>query len=498
MVVKKMVEVGKKTGKDGVVKMLKRFKRKDIPKLNYGIIHSQSGFADGVSIVMKQVENVMVSDVEIPRSNIFYLVGKAKKASPYIRQCNIIWHKNRTNTLLNKHFQKGFGGELSEKVEDAIKGAKEVIKKFVQDKKIDVIIAHNTSHPVNFVLSVALSRYYRDEIKNGRKTPKYILWWHDSHLERERYSKPSPDIWNYLLEGVPGRYVEYVIFINSLQFEGAQRYIKDVDKVNRGYYENLLHNHTVIYNTASTVINSVEDLENERFNERTDMFLRDFKINELLKKNRLKLGDVQFCLQHTRIVPRKRIDFALEYAYELFSALKKNKLKKGMVFFVSGYHGDEGGNYKKKLTRLNKKLSEKYKTSKFFLIFAEDSRNAEITFEEVPLIIRKLKGISTYFSEIEGFGNNLLEVFAAGLVPAVYTYPVFLKDLAKYKFKVVSLDRFEITGESIDDMVKVIESDRIKTIWANKNLEILRKKFSHEIIAPKLKRAIMRKRVVGG
>jgi hypothetical protein len=43
-------------------------------------------------------------------------------------------------------------------------------------------------------------------------------------------------------------------------------------------------------------------------------------------------------------------------------------------------------------------------------------------------------------------------------------------------------------------MIKVIKSDRTKTIWANQNLEILRKKFSHEIIAPKLKRAIIRKR----
>ena len=144
---------------------------------------------------------------------------------------------------------------------------------------------------------------------------------------------------------------------------------------------------------------------------------------------------------------------------------------------------------------MNKKLSEKYKTNKFFLLFAEDYKHTDVLFEEIPIIIRKLGGISTYFSEIEGFGNNLLEVLAAGLIPAVYTYPVFLKDLVKFKFKVVALDKFEVTKESIDEMIKVIESDRMKTIWANQNLEILRKKFSHEIIAPKLKRAILRRRV---
>ncbi len=473
-----------------------RFKKKNIPKLNYGIIHSQVGFADGVSIVMKQVESVMVNNLLIPKSNIYYLTGKAKTSSPYIRQKNIIWHKNRTNQLINKHFNKGFGGALSEKIEQAIWKAKQEIKEFINNKKIDVIIAHNASHPVNFIMSIALSRYYRDEIQAKRKTPKYILWWHDSHLERERYSKPSHDIRNYLLEGVPGKYIEYIVFINSLQFEGAQKYILEIDKRNPGYYNYLLHNHTVIYNTTTTTINTIEDLENEKFTERTEKFLNEFKINELLKKNRLKLNDVQFCLQHTRIVPRKRIDFALEYAYKLFSKLKKKKIRKAMIFLVSGYHGDETGNYKKELLKLSKKLSKKYKTNKFFLIFSEDHKNTKILFEEIPIIIRKLGGITTYFSEIEGFGNNLLEVLAAGLIPVVYTYPVFIKDLAKYKFKVVSLNKFEVTPESIKEMIKVIESDRIKTMWANQNLEILKKRFSHEIIAPKLKRAILRKRTM--
>ena len=473
------------------------FKRKDISKLNYGVIHSQVGYADGVSIVMKQVEDVMIEDLKIPKSNIFYLVGKAKNSSPYIRQKKIIWQKNRDNRIVDKNFSIGFGGSLSEKIERAILEAKEEIRKFVNDKKIDVIIAHNSSHPVNFVLSIALSRYYRDEIMKGKKVPKYILWWHDSHLERERYAKPSTDVWNYLLEGVPGKYVEYIIFINSLQFENARKYLMEIDKTNK-YCDYLFKNHTVVYNTASTIINTVEDLESQRFVDRTEKFLKEFKINDLLKKNKLKLDDVQFCLQHTRVVPRKRIDFALEYSYELLSQLKKKKMRKGMIFLISGYHGDESMNYKKKLIRLNKKLSGKYKTNKFLLVFAEDYRSSEIRFDEMPIIIRKLGGISTYFSEIEGFGNNLLEVLSAGLIPVVYTYPVFKKDLAKYKFKVVALDRFEVTKESIDEMVKVIDSDRVKILWANTNLSILKKRFSHETIAPKLKRAILRKRVLRG
>ncbi len=470
------------------------FRKKDIPKLNFGIIHSQVGFTDGVSIVMKQVESVMVNQIGIPKSNIYYLVGKSKTASPYIRQTKFLWHKYKPNLLLNKHFEKGFGGALSEKIEMAIWEAKREIKQFILDKKIDVLIVHNASHPVNFVSSIAISRYYRDEIEAGKKTPKYILWWHDSHLERDRYAKPSRDIRNYLFEGVPGKYVEYIIFINRLQFDTAQKYLLELNQRNPGFYEKLLHNHSVVYNTATTFINTFDDLDKEEFTARTEKFLDDFGINILLKKNRISLKDVQFCLQHTRVVPRKRIDFALEYCHELFSKLKKKKMRKSMIFLVSGHSGDESGNYKKKLIKLNRELSKKYKTNKFFLIFTEDYPKAGITFEEVPLIVARLGGISTYFSEIEGFGNNLLEVLAAGLIPAIYTYPVFKKDLARQKFKAVILDKFKVTPKSINNMIYVIEKDRVKKAWANENINILKKKFSHEIIGPKLTRAIIRRR----
>lgn len=467
-------------------------RKKDLKKLNYGIIHSQLGLSDGVSIVMRQVEDVMVKNLKIPKSKIFYLVGKCKKKSSHIKQSKVLWHKHPTNIIVSKHYDKGFGGALSEKIENAIRKAKEDIKKFINDKNIDVIIDHNSSHPVNFIGAIALSRFYRDQIKAGKKTPKYIVWWHDSHFERERYANPSRDIKNYLLEGVPGKYVDYIIFINNLQFESAQNYFKELDSRNPGTYDRLLRNHTVIYNTADTIIQSYSDLNFEKFGKRAEKFLEEYKIKKLLKKHKLTLKDVQFVLQHTRIIPRKRIDFALKYSYKLFSKLKEKRLYKGMIFFISGPSGNELGDYKLELKKLNSRLAKQYKTDKFFLVFAEDFKKNSISFEEMPIIFSKLGAISTYFSEVEGFGNNLLEVLAAGLIPAVYTYPVFVKDIARYKFKIVCLDRFEITNKSINEMIKVIQSDRIKKKWANTNIKILKKKFSHETIAPKLARAIIK------
>ncbi|MBD3248966.1 hypothetical protein GF336_02885 [Candidatus Woesearchaeota archaeon] len=474
-----------------------KFRKRQIPKLNYGILHSQTGYSDGVSIVMDQIESMMTKDMNIPKSNIHYLVGSAKKQSPRIRQCKYIWHKYYINKRAVKYFNEGYGGSVSEKLEKAINIAQKEIEDFIDDKKIDVIIAHNTGHPVNFVLAVALSRYYRDSIKNKKTTPKYILWWHDSHLERKRFQDPPNDVTRYLRQGIPGKYVEYIVFINSLQFDQVQPYFLEMDKQHPGYYESIFKNHDVIYNTATLTIDSYSDLKKDRYQETAERFIKAFKIDKLLRKHRLSFSDIQFCLQHTRIVPRKRIDFALRYAYELFDKLKKKKERKAMVFFVSGHSGDETGNYKRKIIKLNRQLSETYNTKKFFLMFAED-REKEIEtgiyFEEFPAIFARLGGISTYFSEIEGFGNNLLEVLAGGLIPVIYTYPVFVKDIAKYKFNAIALKSFNIEKESIDPVIELIEKERKRKLWANSNLKILKRNFSHKIISRKLKRAIIRAR----
>ncbi|MFT4343252.1 MAG: glycosyltransferase [Candidatus Woesearchaeota archaeon] len=474
--------------------MRSRIRKKDIPKLRVGVLHSQYGYPDGVSIVMSQVEHVMVDYMGIQKENVFYLAGKAKRKTENVFQQDILWDMNRTNRIMLARFDKGFGGHYNEIIEKAIQKARIEIEKFIKKNKIDVLIAHNASLPVNFISSIALSRYYRNAIRKGEKTPKYILWWHDGHTERKEYSNPAPDVQEYLLEGVPGKHVEYIIFINSMQFSDAEKYFITLNKRKPGYHEMLEVNHDIVYNTTSTFIESYEDLESDKDLGHVNQFLSDFKVDEKIREKNLKLEDTQFVLQHTRIVPRKRIDFAIKYCYELLSKLKKKKMHKAMYFFISGHTGQKSRQTRSALKRLNNKLAKKYGIDTFFLVFAEDYPNTKITFEEYPKIFAKLGGITTYFSEIEGFGNNLLEVLASGLVPIVYTYPVFKQDIAKFKFKVIALDKFEIDNESIKKTIDIIKNTRKRKIWVNRNLTILNKKFQHRIIQRKLTRAIIKKR----
>jgi len=473
----------------------RQFKKEDISKLRYGVLHSRFGYPDGVSIVMEQIERVLVKNLKVSRNNIFYLVGQSKNKNRRIIEKNVFVDGDSgglVNSLIKEKFNMGLGGGSSETVENAINEAKKVITDFVEKKKIDVIIAHNSSHALNLVYAVALSRYYRDCIQKGKKTPKYILWWHDSHLERKHFENPSADINNYLLQGVPGPFVEYIVFINSLQFKQASRYFKRLDKRSPGFYNLMELNHDTVYNTTDVFINKFKDLQEEELSNRVEKFIEDFKIRDLLKKKHQSLNDMLFVLQHTRLVNRKRIDFALAYCYELLSLLKKKGKYKSLYFFVSGHSADKT---RKKLVLLNRKLRKEYNIKNLFLVFGEDYYDkTDITFEEYPKIFAKLGGISTYFSEVEGFGNNLLEVLASGLVPIIYTYPVFKSDIAKYGFKTIALDKFNIDMDKLEETVEVISNKTLRRKWVDYNLKVLKKHFAHETMALKLVQAITSKR----
>jgi len=471
-----------------------KFKKKDIPNLKYAMIHSRVGDRDGVSIVMQQIEDVMNTELGIPKGNISYLVGKSKLKNNRVWKHRILYDSTKLRKLTEKKFKSGFGGHISEEVELAVHKAKGVIEKFIKTKKPDVIIAHNTCHPVNFILSVALARYYRDAINKREKTPKYLLWWHDSHLERSVFSNPAKDVERYLLQGIPGDKVEYIFFINSTQYQIAKKYFEKLDGRLPGYSDAMHINHDIIYNTTDTFIDTYDDLESDKYSERVEKFIADYKIEKLLENKEKKLKDVIFCLQHTRMVDRKRIDFALKYAFEFLKTVNKTKTNKKLLYFLISGH--DNGSTRKKIMKVYRNLCKEYACDLVHLEFSEDFDNkTDIKFEEYPRLFAKLRGFSTYFSEIEGFGNNLLEVLASGLIPVVYTYPVFKSDIAKYKFKLIELDEFKVDQDSIKKLIKILNNDRQRKIWANRNLEILRKKLPHRIIAQKLKRGIIRKRI---
>jgi len=127
----------------------------NISHLNYGIIHSLIGKNDGVSIVIDQSVNAMVKDLDIDLGNIFFM---AAHSSPRFNAetHEIFWHKSEINKAIVSQFSREADGSLEEMIHENGMKAKDIIAEFVRRNSIDILIAHNTSHPDNFITAGGL------------------------------------------------------------------------------------------------------------------------------------------------------------------------------------------------------------------------------------------------------------------------------------------------------------------------------------------------------
>ncbi len=473
---------------------LKQIKASDIKNLCFGMMHVTYGKKDGVSIVMNQIERVLIKYLEVQKEHIFYLVGdNLHKQSTRVTKKKILGRRGAGTKIFLKDYSTGLSIGHESVLEKEIIQAERVISRFVRKNKIDVIIAHNMSIPISVVFSVALARYYQKQIEKNKQTPKYMLWWHDSHLERDFYQNPASSIKKYLWEGVPGQYIEHIFYINSFQHKNALKYFNKIDKkLNKKFFKSVVHNTTDLY------ANNLEGLQSKENSKKVEFFLHDYKIQQLAEKHQVDFKkDIIFSLQHTRILRRKRIDFALKFNFELLKKInqkkKKQETKKILYFLISGCDEDNDGT-KKELKRLHKKYISEYKEI-VCLVFADDyEQQTKLKFSEYPIIFSLLNGYATFFSEIEGFGNNLLEVMAAGLIPAIYKYPAYETDIKKYRFKLIALNKFEIKDKYLIELIKILEDPERKNKFINNNLFVLKERLNHKVITKKIESAILERR----
>ncbi len=384
----------------------------NISHLNIGIIHSLIGKNDGVSIVIDQTVNAMVNDMGIELGSIFFL---AAHTSPrFNAETNdIFWHKNDIHKTIIKNFcgelPDGFDGLIHQKAIEA----KEIIAKWVRKNNIDLIIAHNTSHPYNFITAVGIG-YYIEELRDqGIVWPKVMVWWHDSYFEREQFSNPNPVIKKYL-KYLPGTEIDGLAFINQYQPKIAEKLFQSL---NYKRVDKFLSNRTIVVPNTSSIDWDwkKQDWDNGEFiappsDNYNDTFLTDIGLIGEIEKRGFPIEDTVILLQHTRIVPRKKIEVALDFAFDLEKKYLKEKKKKCIVLLISGHSGDEQANYKNFLLDHYNKLLKKSPDADVVMIFGEhrilSHRDIIVdkkyyNFYEVPAIVASYGGIGTYFSEVE-------------------------------------------------------------------------------------------------
>lgn len=470
----------------------------NISHLNIGILHSLIGKNDGVSIVIDQTVHAMVDDMGIELGNIFFL---AAHTSPrFNAETNdIFWHKNDIHKAIIQNFSSEAPEGFDELIHEKAIYAKDIIKQFVKKHNIDLLIAHNTSHPYNFITAVGLG-YFIEELRNkGIIWPKVMVWWHDSYFERPQFSNPNPVIQKYL-KYLPGTEIDGLAFINKSQPELAKKLFKSL---NYHALTKFFKNRAIIVPNTSSIDWEWEKLPwdsdqliappMDNYNE---TFVKDIGLSCEIEKLGFSIEDTIVLLQHTRVVPRKKIEVAVDFAFRLEKRFKNNGSSKCIALLISGHSGDEQVEYKKFLTEYFEEKQKENKGSNVVLIFGEhrilSHRDIIVdkkyyNFYEVPAIVASLGGLGTYFSEIEGFGNNLLEMVSFGLPALINKYDVYKSDIEHLGFEFPSVENNVLTEELIDQAYEILTNNKVRNRIVRHNLKILEQKLDHRIIAEKLR-----------
>ena len=468
----------------------------NVSHLNIGMLHSLIGKNDGVSIVIDQCVEAMVKYMDIPLGNIYYL---AAHTSPrFNAETNdIFWHKSPLHKRIIKYFCEEPPCWLEGEIIDNAMTAKQIIGDFIEKHQIDLLIAHNTSHPYNFITAVGLGLYLEERRAAGYIWPKVLAWWHDSFFERPQFANPNPVIQKYL-KYLPGLHNNGIIFINHSQVKIAHKYFKTLKPVDlKGFFKR----HTcVIPNTCDIPWNwknadwaNCERCAAPPKDNYNYTFFEDIGLKAKVKEAGFKMEDTVLLLQHTRVVPRKKIETAIDFAFKLSA---KFEHKKCVALLISGHSGDEQVEYKKFLQEYYKNKSQNDKKAHVVMVFGERHilSNRDIIvdqkfykFAEVPSIIAQHGGIGTYFSEIEGFGNNLLEMISCGLPTVINRYPVYKKYIEKYGFDIPSIDNGILTDNLVEQAYEILTDRSKRNTQVHHNLKILDSKLSHRLIARKIK-----------
>lgn len=470
----------------------------NIHHLNIGMIHSLVGKNDGVSIVIDQTVNALTEYLNVELGNIFFLAAHTSPRFNAVTD-DVFWHKNEAHKKILEYFEKPPPDDLEKEIHENALYAKNVIKEWVDENEIDLIIAHNTSHPYNFITAVALGYYFEELNQNNIIWPKQLVWWHDSYMERDIFRNPNRVIQKYM-KYLPGTYVDGIAFINKAQMEMGKRVFKKYnDRRMEPFFEQRA---TVIPNTSHIPWDwqdadwTKEEIVYPPQNNYNDTFFDDIGLTEAVKKEGFTLDDTVILLQHTRVVPRKKIEVALDFAYRLEEKFERENRNKCIALLISGHSGDEQVSYKKQLWAYYHKKKIKNPDSHVILIFGEGTvlshRDIIVDrkyykFSEIPEIVAAHNGLATYFSEIEGYGNNLLEVIANGVPAVINKYEVFKSDIEPLGFHLPAVENCELNDDIVEEAYHILSDPVYRNKVVKHNLEVLYRRLGHRIIAEKLR-----------
>jgi glycosyltransferase involved in cell wall biosynthesis len=189
---------------------------------------------------------------------------------------------------------------------------------------------------------------------------------------------------------------------------------------------------------------------------------------------RIALGiapDEYLLLQPTRVVPRKRIEQAIELA---------RRLNSRCTLVISHSSGDEGTDYETYLRTLADLLHVR-------VIFASDlvgdERGQTPDGRKVFTLadVYQQADLVTYPSTVEGFGNAFLEAIYYRRPIVMSTYEIFRRDIEPKGFKIIGFEDF-ITEETVRRTQEILRDPALAAEMTEHNYELGRRYYSYRVL----------------
>ena len=180
-------------------------------------------------------------------------------------------------------------------------------------------------------------------------------------------------------------------------------------------------------------------------------------------------------LQPTRIVPRKRIELALELT---------RRLDLDCALLVTHASGDEGTAYERHLHEYADLLGVR-------VIFAADVFAPERSHLPDGRQVFSLADayqmaeLVTYPSTVEGFGNAFIETIYYRRPIVMSSYEIFRTDIQPKGFRVIEFEDF-MTKETVDKARRVLEDNRLAAEMVDHNFELGRRYYSFQMLERRL------------
>jgi len=402
-----------------------------------GFVSTRLAGTDGVSLEVRKWDKVLAA----MGHERFYFAGELEWPAEYSYLASEAHFKHPDIEALNHDLFDDYWRtpETSKRVHKLSQHLKYHLHQFKKRFGINVLIAENAlSLPMNVPLGLALSEFIAET-----HIPT-IGHHHDFYWERERYAVHAAG--DYLRAAFPPIHpaIHHVV-INS--FAGNQLALRT--------------------GAIPLLIPNVMDFDNPP--PPPDDYAQDLR-------SVLNIPDGHyFILQPTRIVPRKRIERAIELV---------RRLEMPATLIISHASGDEGDAYATYLREYAELMQVpiRFAASIFDRDRKHDAEGRKIysladAYQHADLV--------TYPSRIEGFGNAFLETIYYKRPIVMSTYEIFKTDIRPKGFKVIGFDQF-IDDNTVLTARTILQDPTMAQSMLEHNYELGRRYYSYRTLEKRL------------